>query len=583
LEIIQDWSRGQGNWQGDADVAFHFYTLDPDKDGCGFGTLYALAQQNGYTKPLPQHEREASKIFGATVKEHIKQPEGFGEPADIFGDGSMTPEPVLTRGMLPKVIADFAWDAAERLGVDPAMLAMPALVVCASALDDKIQIQPKEHDTEWQESARLWIATLAPSGGKKTPASKAALKPFSAIEAQWLREDMNRKKTYEAAVEQHKGIARNGMQVDGSTPPPMPERPPMRQLTADDFTMEKLAHILADNERGILIACDELSGFIGGLDAYHAAGVNRDRPAALQLWNGGLRRHQRVKGSVSVPNWSASVFGNMPPEQLYDMAARGKMSDDGLLQRFLICNGRTLGTGVDRTPDAAALAAYDAVVRCLAERGACGWPIVLSADARPYWQEVEGLAYAMEQLPTSAPAFRSHLAKVPGLFARLLLTLHAIECAAAPPSDSGVPYIEREVSAATARRARDLMVRFFIPQAARTYGKLFAADLEPLRRVARFILAHGVERVTDRDIYRGVRELTGAEHAGERSRLMARLVEYDWLRPADPIPPITEWNVNPVVFERFAAMRETERKRRAETRSRIAAAAAMVRQAYGEG
>jgi hypothetical protein len=75
LEIAQAYSRGDyegpawaggtpAGWQSDGDVECTYYTLNPDKEGgIGFGSLYHDAQQNGYTKPLPQHERKASATF----------------------------------------------------------------------------------------------------------------------------------------------------------------------------------------------------------------------------------------------------------------------------------------------------------------------------------------------------------------------------------------------------------------------------------------------------------------------------------------------------------------------------------------
>jgi bifunctional DNA primase/polymerase-like protein/uncharacterized protein DUF3987 len=91
------------------------------------------------------------------------------EPLDLFGTASLTKPPTLTRGMLPPVIANFSFDQAERTGVEPAMVAIPALTTAAAALTDAMQIQHLEHDNTWKESARLWTAVVAPPGTSKTP------------------------------------------------------------------------------------------------------------------------------------------------------------------------------------------------------------------------------------------------------------------------------------------------------------------------------------------------------------------------------------------------------------------------------
>jgi len=111
------------------------------------------------------------------------------EPIDIFG--SLSPKPALTQAMLPEKIAGFAFDEAARMGVDPAMIAIPCLIVCAAAIDDGIRIQPKAEDTEWTESARLWGAAIGEPGVMKTPSLNKAVKPLQSVEAEWRIEDAN--------------------------------------------------------------------------------------------------------------------------------------------------------------------------------------------------------------------------------------------------------------------------------------------------------------------------------------------------------------------------------------------------------
>ena len=96
-------------------------------------------------------------------------------PIDIFGDVTLGGSPELNDDAIPEVIARFAKDAAERMGVTPEMIAIPAVAVAAGAVPDEFMIQPKEHDTTWKESARLWVGMIADPGQKKTPALKAAV------------------------------------------------------------------------------------------------------------------------------------------------------------------------------------------------------------------------------------------------------------------------------------------------------------------------------------------------------------------------------------------------------------------------
>jgi len=81
------------------------------------------------------------------------------EPYDIFGDTRLAGAPDLPAGAVPDVIENFARDEATRLGVECAMIALPAVVACAASIDDGWSVQPKRHDTRWTESPRLSART----------------------------------------------------------------------------------------------------------------------------------------------------------------------------------------------------------------------------------------------------------------------------------------------------------------------------------------------------------------------------------------------------------------------------------------
>jgi hypothetical protein len=375
-------------------------------------------------------------------------------PFDVFG--MITPEPVLRRDMLPEVIGEFAFDTADRLGSDPGMVTLAGLASCASALDDRIFIQPKENDTEWKERACLWLGGVGASGTSKSPSIKAATRPLEDVEKQWAIEDRKRFGEYERQQvlydEQYavwKQRTRTG--EDTSLPPEEPEKPPYRQLLVNDMTMESLAQdVCADNPRGVLLMYDELAGLIGSLDSYKT-NKGKDRPLLLQLWDYGPLRIKRSGRRIYCENFSASVLGGIQETKLAEMAPR--MNGDGLMQRFLLARVSNRGRGLDRVPNLDAIQDYHNVIQSLTHQQE-GWPvIVLSPGAQKYRREVEDVAYAIRDLPSMPPGMREHANKLHGLFARLLLTYHAIDC-----SPQFRDYQFSEVSEETARRARNIMV-----------------------------------------------------------------------------------------------------------------------------
>jgi hypothetical protein len=478
------------------------------------------------------------------------------EPIDIFG--SLSPKPVLTPEMLPETIAGFAFDEAARMGVDPAMIAIPCLVTCAAAIDDGIRIQPKAEDTEWTESARLWGAAIGEPGVMKTPSLNKAVKPLQAVEEKWRVEDVKLLKAYQTAIDDYKyqkaAFDKSHRNGEACEEPQEPERPPNRRCVVNEMSMEGLAErILADNTRGALVLYNELMGLIGGFDAYKSNGVKKDRAAALELFDGGPRNRDLVRDTVWVPNWSACILGGIQTDKLAKVAL--SLGDDGLLQRFLLFEVFTASMGEDRKPDMDAVGEYQWLVHQLAHLRSDGESIVLSPQAQEHRQEVHRIAFALKEEKSLPAAFRGHANKLHGIFARLLLTLHLIET---PHRRTDLLAV---VSGATAKRARDLMVNYFIPQALHLYRKFFGDDgVSDAQWIAGHILAHKHERVSERDLYRADKR-----YENDRTRLgraIATLVEYNWLEPMPSKRPGGKpnvWQVNPLVHRRFAERAEQER------------------------
>jgi hypothetical protein len=245
-------------------------------------------------------EEQAKAEEAGIVAEEETADFGDGDPEDILGE-TVLPIPTLARDLLPAVIADYAFDVAERIGVDPAMVACPMLAVCAAAIHDDIKIQPKEFDTSWTESTRLNVLTVAPPGSNKTGAINAAVKPLQQIELKWRQEDAKAlelwERTEKLRVAAEKHVLRNAAPVGGpndamylpvGTELPTPsEKPSPRRLVMNDTTTEAVCKMLAGNPRGMLLHVDEAMGWIAGFDAYRTGGAGKDQAFWLQADGGG--------------------------------------------------------------------------------------------------------------------------------------------------------------------------------------------------------------------------------------------------------------------------------------------------------
>ena len=296
---------------------------------------------------------------------------------------------------------------------------------------------------------------------------------------------------------------------------PEPKKPHPRRLIAEDVTLEQLANLEVHNTRGMLWFRDELKAQLTGLDRYHNKG-GADRASYLEGWNGGSRTIDRVKegGSVFVPNWSFNVLGGIQLDELQELSTG--MQRDGALQRFFIFQGRSTlrdGEEVDRPSDGAAINAYETVVQKLSAINSrpaneieasvpSGMPprepIKLSAEAQMHRREVMTVSAMLLELPTTPPALKTHLAKWEGLFVRLLLTMHLIECLSKGNT------IDPMVPGETGKKARDLMLKFFLQHALKIYVECFPLSVEDTdaQKLASYILARGLKEITAREIKR---------------------------------------------------------------------------------
>jgi hypothetical protein len=176
----------------------------------GPGTLVHYARLGGWCPPPVSVE-----IFADAVAGHLKEhPDYFkaanentaaeiGELLDLFA--TIAPEPVLTRDMLPDAPAiEYAFDVAERQGVEPGMSVVAMLTVCASLINDGIKVRRKPGHLE---RAHFNSTVIADSGVGKSPAMRPMLDPVWQIEAHYRQEYINKKQTYDLqkeAYEKHK-------------------------------------------------------------------------------------------------------------------------------------------------------------------------------------------------------------------------------------------------------------------------------------------------------------------------------------------------------------------------------------------
>lgn len=489
--------------------------------------------------------------------------EPWPKPIDVFTRSAV---PALRRGLLPPSIEDFVLDQSEIVGSDPCILATSALTCLAVVTHDSLKLQPRRHDAQWKESARIWGAFVGDPSTKKTPALARALSHLRKLDIDLAAKGEAEMPKYEIALKRHAKEVQKAVDNPALDIPEAPPRPARERFIAEDTTIEKLADLLVDNPGGLLIHHDELSGFFGSFDAYSNA-KGKDAAFWLQTYNGGPRRVDRVsRGSIIVPNLSVCIVGGIQPDKIRELA--GRLADDGLVQRFMITLASEVeGIGVDRAPDRSALDGYRAIMDWLSyERGKPDEPIRLSDGAIDVMRDVEERLKAYRSMGGLATRLRSHVGKWDGLFCRLCLLYHACECAEA------ARHVYGEVSQDNAERVRFWMLTYLMPHLMAFYDDVLgnSGALAHVQWIAGHILAKGATEISARDIYQAYRPWRGMP-VPVREQVMSTLEVVGWIRSTAVSKRQTSqrWIVNPAVPTDFASLRDEERERRDSAKNRV--------------
>jgi hypothetical protein len=162
----------------------------------------------------------------------------------------------------------FVREAAEALGVDASYVALPVLAGLASAIGNTRRIALSR---TWVAPAVVWAGIVGKSGTLKSPAIKIALAAIHKRQAEALEAHRAAMDRYKAEMHAHrlafKDWERTGRKA-GEDAPVEPDRPVMQRLYCSDTTVEALAERLQDAPRGLLVARDKLSGWLGSFGQY---------------------------------------------------------------------------------------------------------------------------------------------------------------------------------------------------------------------------------------------------------------------------------------------------------------------------
>jgi hypothetical protein len=476
---------------------------------------------------------------------------------------------------LPGALGEFAAQQAFDLQVPPDFIAIPLLIAAATAIGKEFRMAPKAHAT-WSERACLWGGIIGDVGDGKTPSFNAAFSPTWAMQAKFREQFQEAFEAYESKArlakmvdkqwqkEVAKALAKGLPAPERPDDAQAPERPAPRQLTTNDVTQEKIAELMQQNPRGIMLYRDELSGWFRSFNQYRPGS---DEQFYLQCHAGGPWLQHRKSTDIIIPDVYLNICGGFQPDVVAEVLARrpGK-ADSGMAARFslLVWPDRLSRQWVDNSPDRELRSRVIGLFAQLLEKdpeafvgarpeGASHFsPLRFTPEAQEIFRDWY-IAHqrALDEIERATP-LKGHFAKFDGLFATLALVHHLTR------HTLGEPVEPARVDAITAIAVRRFIDDYLRPHARKIYRHLGRdPGFDGAKKIARWILENpGITSFTAREISRKQwGGLTGRDENTGKNYLRAALEHLDnvagWARakeaPAGPDGgrPTLVYHINP--------------------------------------
>jgi len=266
---------------------------------------------------------------------------------------SLRPVEALPLSIIPEPFQAWIEDISHRMQCPFDFVATAAIVMVGSVIGAGCGVKPKRLD-DWLVIPNLWGGAVGrPSVLLKSPAIEQALSPLTKLEIKAKENYESESGMYEAELAGYKA-QKDSLQSDmkkacnnkGDSTKfedakasmkaiEKPEEPIWKRYKSNDATIEKMAVLLSENQRGILINRDELVGLLASWDREDK---QQDRAFYLEAWNGyGSYTSDRIgRGTTYTENLCVSIYGGIQPAKLlkYLQQATNGYQNDGLVQRL---------------------------------------------------------------------------------------------------------------------------------------------------------------------------------------------------------------------------------------------------------
>jgi hypothetical protein len=385
----------------------------------------------------------------------------------------------------------------------------------------------------WEEPAVVWSTLVADSGTLKSPALQKVVEHLFRIQKRLFQEFKEKQGEYQEALQDYKETKRQSDEEDAEPGEP-PEKPRLRRVICSDTTIEKLAEILEDNPRGVLVVRDEQAGWFGSFTRYKSQSGCSDLPYWLEMHRAGhilIDRKTTERKNICVERAAVSVTGGIQPGAL-KRALTTEFLDAGGGARILMAmppKRPKLWSEVEIAPEVEQ-AYHDIVEKLLALNlttngaGECvPHALRLSAGAKDAWSKFYN-AWGKEQVAVEGELAAAY-SKLEGYAARFAL-IHHVVSKVAGGEDELAPVGEESINVGVT------LSRWFANEARRIYAVLSETDDErDTRRRVEFIRSRG-GAITARDLQRSNgRKYRKVEDADKALESLAQAGLGEWVPP----------------------------------------------------
>lgn len=424
LALWNEWSMPSTKYPGDRGILTQWNSFKTDKaSAVKLGTLFHIAKQHGWHRPLP----DASELFS-----RIEVP--VMEPIDVL-DGLRPKPPEMNLDLWPGVLRQRSKEISESVGCDPLVPLFAGLAAVCGVIDARIRL---ELMPGFKVPPVLWLMTLGDPADKKSPGSRPMLAPLKNLEAEDRPRFNKEFLEYEGKEAAYASAKKSFLEWSASpdamlggdqapSVPDAPAQPVPLKITVSDVTSQKLVRHAAERPRGLLCYLDEMNSWIRKMTDKTSG---EDRSAWVVAYESEHYEMDRVgAGSIHAENFAVSIYGNIQPQVFKQNVAA--LSADGMLQRFVpaILRGSKTKLGHPIPDYMTSAAAWENTLRLT-----YALPVQtyhLSAEAYEVYRAFQSWyedAKRDERVLDSGSEYMTAFGKLEGLAGRLMLLFHVIEC-----------------------------------------------------------------------------------------------------------------------------------------------------------